>query len=71
MKRIIASLLLVIMTLSFTGCTFDPLSLFGINSSSYEKQDKRQDKAEKQKAKEDKEKDSGNKQKNPTKKSKQ
>jgi hypothetical protein len=71
MKKLIAALLLVIMTLSFTGCTFEPLSLFGINSSSYEKQDKKQDKAERQKTKEDKEKDSGNKRKNPTKKSKQ
>jgi hypothetical protein len=71
MKKIIAALLLVIMTLSFTGCTFEPLSLFGINSSSYEKQDKKQDKAEKQKAKEGKEKDNTNKQKNPSKKSKQ
>lgn len=71
MKRIIALLLLVVMTFSFTGCTFNPLSLFGVNTNAYEKLDKKQDKSDKQKAKEGKEKDNSNKQKSPNKKSKQ
>lgn len=72
MKRFIAVLLLVVMTFSLSGCTFDPLSLFGLNTNAYENQGKvKEDKSKKDKAKEDKGKENNNKQKNSNKKQNQ